>query len=86
VTVIGKKERYMLCGLQGTAKDRRVNQSHLMELQKIKIAQPTKSDNDDGIDGDDTGGGTASLAAQEIAHEEPLSPFTADQFTHCIQD
>jgi hypothetical protein len=45
-----------------------------------------KTDSDDDNDGDDTGGGTASLAAQEIAHEQPLSPFTADQFTHCIQD
>jgi hypothetical protein len=43
----------------------------------------SKTDNDDANDGDDTGGGTASLAAQEIAHEQPLSPFTADQFTHC---
>jgi hypothetical protein len=27
-----------------------------------------------------------SLATQETAHEQPLSPFTADQFTHCTQD
>jgi hypothetical protein len=33
----------MLCGLQGTIKDRRANQSYLMELQKIKITQRTKS-------------------------------------------
>jgi hypothetical protein len=33
----------MLCGLQGTTKDRRAKQSHLMQLQKIKIAQPTNS-------------------------------------------
>jgi hypothetical protein len=33
----------MLCGLQGTAKDKMANQSHLIELQKIKITQPTKS-------------------------------------------
>jgi hypothetical protein len=46
----------------------------------------SKTDSDDGNDGDVTGGGTASLAAQEIAHEQPLSPFTADQFTHCTQD
>jgi hypothetical protein len=46
----------------------------------------SKTDNDDGNDGDDTGGGTTSLAAQETAHEQPLSPFTADQFTHCTQD
>jgi hypothetical protein len=41
---------------------------------------------DDGNDGDDTGGGTASLAAQGGGHERPLSPFTADQFTHCTHD
>jgi hypothetical protein len=46
----------------------------------------SKTDSDDGNDGDDTGGGTASLAAQEIANEQPLSPFMADQFTHCTQD
>jgi hypothetical protein len=46
----------------------------------------SKTDSDDGNDGDDTDGGTASLAAQETAHEQPLSPFTADQFTHCTQD
>jgi hypothetical protein len=45
-----------------------------------------KTDSDDGNDGDDTGGGTASLAAQETAHEQPLSPFMADQFTHYTQD
>jgi hypothetical protein len=37
------KTRHMLCGLQGTTKDIRAKQSHLMELQKIKMAQPTKS-------------------------------------------
>jgi hypothetical protein len=46
----------------------------------------SKTDSDDGHDGDDTGGGTASLATQETAHEQPLSPFTADQFTYCTQD
>jgi hypothetical protein len=46
----------------------------------------SKTDSDDGHDGDDTGGGTASLATQETAHEQPLSPFTTDQFTHCTQD
>jgi hypothetical protein len=46
----------------------------------------SKTDSDDGHDGDDTGGGTASLATQETTHEQPLSPFTADQFTHCTQD
>jgi hypothetical protein len=46
----------------------------------------SKSDSDDGNDGDDTGGGTASLVAQETGHEQPLSPFTADQFTHYTQD
>jgi hypothetical protein len=75
----------MLCGLQGTAKDRRAKQSHLMELQKSNDSS-SKTDSDDGNDGDDTGGGTTSLAAQETAHEQPLSPFTADQFTDCTQD
>jgi hypothetical protein len=46
----------------------------------------SKTDSDDGHDGDDTSGGTASLATQETTHEQPLSPFTADQFTHCTQD
>jgi hypothetical protein len=41
---------------------------------------------DDGNDEDGTGGGTASLVAQGGCHEWPLSPFTADQFTHCTQD
>jgi hypothetical protein len=43
----------------------------------------SKTDSDDGHDGDDTGGGTASLATQETTHEQHLSLFTADQFTHC---
>jgi hypothetical protein len=46
----------------------------------------SKTDSDDGNHGDDIGGGTMSLAAQETAHEQPLSPFTAYQFTHCTQD
>jgi hypothetical protein len=46
----------------------------------------SRTSSDDGNDGDDTGGGTASLAAQGGGHERPLSPFTADQFTHCTQD
>jgi hypothetical protein len=46
----------------------------------------SKTDSDDGNDGDDTGGATASHATQEITHEQPLSPFTANQFTHCTQD
>jgi hypothetical protein len=46
----------------------------------------SKTDSDDDHDGDDTGGGTASLATQGTAHEQPLSPFTPDQFTHCTQD
>jgi hypothetical protein len=45
-----------------------------------------RTSSDDGNDGDDTGGGTASLAAQGGGHERPLSPFTVDQFTHCIQN
>jgi hypothetical protein len=41
VTVIGEKGRHMLYDLQGTAKDRRAKQSHLMELQKsLMIAAP----------------------------------------------
>jgi hypothetical protein len=43
----------------------------------------SRTPTDDGNDGDDTGGGTISLAAQGGGHERPLSPFTADQFTHC---
>jgi hypothetical protein len=46
----------------------------------------SKTDSDDGNDRDDTGGGTASLATQETAHEQPLSLFMADQFTCCTQD
>jgi hypothetical protein len=46
----------------------------------------SKTDSDDGNDGDDIGDDTASLVAQETAHEQPLSPFTADQFTHCTQN
>jgi hypothetical protein len=43
----------------------------------------SRTPTDNGNDGDDTGGGTASLTAQEGGHERPLSPFTTDQFTHC---
>jgi hypothetical protein len=43
VTVIEEKGRHIICGLQVITKDRRAKQSHLMQLQKIKIAQPTKS-------------------------------------------
>jgi hypothetical protein len=46
----------------------------------------SRTSSDDGNDGDDTGGGTASLITQGGGHERPLSPFTADQFTHCTQD
>jgi hypothetical protein len=46
----------------------------------------SRTSSDDGTDGDHTGGGTASLTAQGGGHERPLSPFTADQFTHCTQD
>jgi hypothetical protein len=46
----------------------------------------SKTDSDDGNDGDDTNAGTTSLATQETAHEQPLSPFTTNQFTHCTQD
>jgi hypothetical protein len=46
----------------------------------------SRTPTDDGNDGDDTSGGTASLAAQGGGHERPLSPFTADQFTHYTQD
>jgi hypothetical protein len=44
----------------------------------------TSSDNDN--DGDGTGGGITSPAAQGGGHERHLSPFMADQFTHCTQD
>jgi hypothetical protein len=46
----------------------------------------SRNSSDDGSNGDDTGGGTPSLAAQGGGHERPLSPFTADQFTHCTQN
>jgi hypothetical protein len=46
----------------------------------------SRTSTDDGNDGDDIGGGTTSLAAQGGGHERPLSPFTANQFTHCTQD
>jgi hypothetical protein len=46
----------------------------------------SRTSTDDGNNGVDTGGGTASLAAQGGDHERPLSPFTADQFIHCTQD
>jgi hypothetical protein len=46
----------------------------------------SRTSSDDGNDGDDTGGDTASLATQGGGYERPLSPFTADQFTHCMQD
>jgi hypothetical protein len=66
-------------------------QSDLMQLQKTKnsptcqesIDNNSRTYSDDGNDGDDTGGGTASLATQGGGHEQPLSPFTVDQFTHC---
>jgi hypothetical protein len=45
-----------------------------------------RTSSDNGNDRDDIGGGTASLAVQGGGHERPLSPFTADQFTHCTQD
>jgi hypothetical protein len=38
----------------------------------------SRTHTDDGNDGDDTGDGTASLAAQGGGHERPLSPFMAD--------
>jgi hypothetical protein len=41
---------------------------------------------DDGNDRDDNGGCTSSLVTQGGGYECPLSPFTADQFTHCTQD
>jgi hypothetical protein len=43
VRVIGEKEKHMLWGIKGKAKDWRSSQSDLMEIQKIKIAQHTKS-------------------------------------------
>jgi hypothetical protein len=43
----------------------------------------SRTSSDDGNDGDDIGGGNTSLVAQGGGHERPLSPFTADQFTHC---
>jgi hypothetical protein len=46
----------------------------------------SRTSSDDGNDENDIGAGTISLAAQGGGHERPLSPFTVDQFTHCIQD
>jgi hypothetical protein len=46
----------------------------------------SRTSSDDSNNGDDTGGGTASLITQGGGHERPLSPFTADQFTHYTQD
>jgi hypothetical protein len=46
----------------------------------------SRTPTDDGNDGDDIVGGTASLVAQGGGHERPLSPFTVDQFTHCTHD
>jgi hypothetical protein len=46
----------------------------------------SRTSSDDGNDGDDTSCGTASLVTQGGGHERPLSPFKADQFTHCTQD
>jgi hypothetical protein len=45
----------------------------------------SRTPSDDGNDEDDTGGGTASHTAQGGGYERPLSPFTADQFTHCTR-
>jgi hypothetical protein len=45
-----------------------------------------RTSSDDGNDGDGTGGGTASHTAQGGGYERPLSPFMADQFTHCTQN
>jgi hypothetical protein len=58
------------------------NNPTYQESNDSSLRTPT----DDGNDGDDTGGGTASLATQGGGHERPLSPFTADQFTQCTQD
>lgn len=48
------------------------------------------SSNDDSDDGDDTGGGggggMTSLGGHEGGEHQPLSPFTADQYTHVTQD
>jgi hypothetical protein len=46
----------------------------------------SRTPSDDGNDRDDTGGGTDSLVTQRGGYERPLSPFTADQFTHCTHD
>jgi hypothetical protein len=46
----------------------------------------SRTPSDDGNDGYDTGGGTASLAAQGVSYERHLSSFMANQFTHCTQD
>jgi hypothetical protein len=64
----------------GNTKDK--NSPTYQESNDISSRTPS----DEGNDGDDTGGGTASLVAQGGGYERPLSPFTTDQFTHCIQD
>jgi hypothetical protein len=55
-------------------------------LEVLRCEAELEVSSDDGNDGDDTGGGTASLAAQGGGHDRPLSPFTTGQFTHCTQD
>jgi hypothetical protein len=85
VTVIGEKGRHAMrpTGHSKRQKGKAVTSDGTTVESNDSSS---KTDSDDGNDGDDTGGGTASLAAQETAHEQPLSPSTADQFTHCTQD
>jgi hypothetical protein len=69
-------------------KGKSVRSDATTEDENIPIYQESnnsssKTPSDDGNDGDDIGGGTASLAAQGGGYERPLSPFMADQFTHC---
>jgi hypothetical protein len=93
VTVIGGKGRHMLCSLKGKSKrlkGKKVTSDGTIEDENSPTYEESndsssRTDSDNGNDGDDTDGGTASLAATG-GHEQPLSPFTADQFTHCTQD
>jgi hypothetical protein len=58
------------------------NSPTYQEYNDSSLRTPSDDDND----GDNTGGGTASLAAQRGGYERHFSPFTVDQFRHCTQD
>jgi hypothetical protein len=93
VTVIGEKGRHMLCSLKGKSKrlkGKKVTSDGTTKDENSSTYEESndrssRTDSDDDNDGDDTSGGTASPVATG-GHEQPLSPFTTDQFTHCTQD